>query len=63
MYKTYVFTAYPEKPYPRTDAIQTYVDNLALTMPELKGRKGSEFMTMDIAAAIEREGFWTKTKP
>jgi ABC-type nitrate/sulfonate/bicarbonate transport system substrate-binding protein len=63
MYKTYVFTAYPEKPYPRIDAIQAYVDNLAPTMAELKGRKGSEFVTMDIAAAIEREGFWGKNKP
>jgi NitT/TauT family transport system substrate-binding protein len=63
MYKTYVFTAYPEKPYPRSEAIQAYIDNLALTMAELKGKKASEFMTVDIVTAIEREGFWSKSKP
>jgi hypothetical protein len=29
----------------------------------LKGRKGEEFVTIDIVAAIDREGFWGKSKP
>lgn len=63
MYKTYVFTAYPEKPYPRVDAIESYIENLAPTIPELKGKKAAEFVTTGIVAAIEKEGFWGKIKP
>lgn len=63
MYKTYVLKAYPEKPYPRVDAIEAYIESLAPTIPELKGKKTAEFVTMDIVAAIDKEGFWNKIKP
>ncbi|MGH7886892.1 MAG: ABC transporter substrate-binding protein [Candidatus Binatia bacterium] len=63
MYQTYVLKAYPERPYPRIDVIDAYIETLGPTTPELKGKKAAEFVTMDIVAALDKEGFWSKIKP
>ena len=62
MYKTYVLKAYPEKPYPMLGAIETYVENMRPTLPELKGKQASDFVNGDILRSIESEGFWNKLK-
>jgi hypothetical protein len=49
--------AYPEKSYPRVDEIETYIDGLMLTVPELKGKKQLIFVTLEIVDAIEKKGF------
>jgi NitT/TauT family transport system substrate-binding protein len=62
IYKNYVIRAYPEKPYPRLDAIETYIENLRSTMPELREKKATDFVNSDILRALETEGFWYKFK-
>jgi ABC-type nitrate/sulfonate/bicarbonate transport system substrate-binding protein len=61
-YKTNVLKAYPEKPYPRFDAIETYVESMRPTMPELKGKKAADFVNADALKSMESEGFWSKLK-
>lgn len=62
MYKTYVLKAYPEKPYPMLSAIETYVENMRPTLPELRGKQASDFVDGDVLRSIESEGFWNKLK-
>lgn len=62
MYKTYVHKAYAEKPYPRLDAIETYIESLRPTMPELRGKKAADFVNTDILRSLESEDFWNKLK-
>lgn len=62
MYKTYVYKAYAEKPYPRLDAIEAYVESLRPTTPELRGRKAEDFVDTDILRSLESDGFWNKLK-
>jgi len=62
MYMTYIHKAYAEKPYPRLDAIEAYIENLRPTMPELRGKKAADFVTTDVLRSLENEGFWNKLK-
>jgi ABC-type nitrate/sulfonate/bicarbonate transport system substrate-binding protein len=62
MYKTYVFKSFPDKPYPIVEAIETYIEQLSLTIPELKGKKVADFVNSDVVSAIDKEGFWDKLK-
>lgn len=61
-YKTYVLKAYPEKPYPRLDAIEAYIENLRSSTPELKGKKAADFVSTDVLRSLEAEGFWSRLK-
>lgn len=62
LYKTYVNKAYPEKPYPRLDAIEMYVESLRPTTPELRGKKAQDFVNSEIVRSLENEGFWNRLK-
>jgi ABC-type nitrate/sulfonate/bicarbonate transport system substrate-binding protein len=48
----------PTKPYPREEAIQLEIENVAYTDPLLKNKKASDFMDSSIVAELERRGFF-----
>src|SRR5919106_1608037 len=59
LYKNYIVDALPTKPYPMEEVIQTEIENLSLTVPELRGKKPSDFIDKTILNDLEREGFFT----
>jgi len=59
LYKNYVVDALTLKPYPMEDVFQTEIENLTPTVPELRGRRASEFIDKSILSELEREGFFT----
>lgn len=62
MYKTYVVKSFPDKPYPKVEAIKIYIEQLSLTIPELQGKSVADFVNTNIVSAIDKEGFWEKLK-
>jgi NitT/TauT family transport system substrate-binding protein len=62
MYKAYVLKAYPAKPYPHVEAIKAYIEQLSLTMPELRGKGVADFVNTEVVAAIDKERFWEKLR-
>jgi NitT/TauT family transport system substrate-binding protein len=59
LYKNYVVDALPSKPYPLEEVIQTDIENLTPTVPELRGKRASDFVDKTILSELEREGFFT----
>ena len=59
LYKNYVVDALPLKPFPMEEVIQTEIENLTPTVPELRGRRAAEFVDKTILTELEREGFFT----
>ncbi len=60
MHKNYLLGTIPTKPYPREEAIQSDIEDLSSTNPQLKGRSPSEFMDISVLREIENEGFFTR---
>jgi ABC-type nitrate/sulfonate/bicarbonate transport system substrate-binding protein len=58
LYKNYVVDALPLKPYPMDEVIQAEIENLAPTVPEMRGKKPADFTDKSILADLEREGFF-----
>jgi NitT/TauT family transport system substrate-binding protein len=58
LYKNYVVDALPLKPYPMEEVIQADIENLTPTVPELRGKRASEFVDKTILSDLEREGFF-----
>src|SRR5262249_13232750 len=58
LYKNYVIDALPLKPYPMEEVIQTEIENLTPTVPELLGRRAAEFVDRSILSDLDREGFF-----
>ena len=42
LYKNYVVDALPLKPYPMEEVIQTEIENLTPTVPELRGKRAAD---------------------
>ena len=59
LYKNYIVDALPTKPYPMEEVIQTEIENLTPSVPELRGKKPSDFIDKTILSDLEREGFFT----
>jgi NitT/TauT family transport system substrate-binding protein len=59
LYKNYIVDALPTKPYPMEEVIQTEIENLTPGVPELRGKKPSDFIDKTILSDLEREGFFT----
>lgn len=59
LYKNYIVDALPTKPYPMEEVIQTEIENLTPSVPELRGKKPSDFIDKTILNDLEREGFFT----
>jgi len=60
MYNTYFVKTLPAKPYPQEEAIQADIEDLSATIPELKGRKPSDFIDTTLLKEIENEGFFAR---
>lgn len=60
LYKNYVEDMVPAKPYPMEEVIQTEIENLSPTMPELQGKKPSDFIDKTLLSELEEEGFFTR---
>jgi NitT/TauT family transport system substrate-binding protein len=59
LYKNYAVDGPPLKPYPMEEAIQTELENLTLTVPELRGKRAADFIDKTILVELERDGFFT----
>ena len=58
LYKNYVTDTLPLKPYPMEEVIQTEIENLTPTVPELRGKKAADFIDKTVLAELERDGFF-----
>jgi ABC-type nitrate/sulfonate/bicarbonate transport system substrate-binding protein len=59
LYQNYVIDALPLKPYPMEEVIQTDIENLTSTVPELRGKRAADFVDKTIFLELEQEGFFT----
>ncbi len=59
-YQTYILGTIPAKPYPREEAVQSDIDFLSSTDPELKKKKPSDFIDTALLHEIENEGFFSR---
>jgi NitT/TauT family transport system substrate-binding protein len=57
LYKNYVVDALPLKPYPMEDALQGELENLSSSVPELRGKKATDFVDKSLLSDLERDGF------
>lgn len=62
LHKYSVLKGLPDKPYPRLDVIDQYIEFLTPTTPNLIGKKAADFANSDIVTAIDKEGFWEQLK-
>jgi ABC-type nitrate/sulfonate/bicarbonate transport system substrate-binding protein len=60
LYKNYVVDALPLKPYPMEDALQGEMENLTVTVPELRGKRAGDFVDKSLLIDLEREGFFSQ---
>ena len=58
LYKNYVVDGLPLKPYPMEEVIQTEIENLTPTIPEMRGKRASDFIDKSILTELENEGFF-----
>lgn len=60
MHKNYLLGTIPLKPLPLVEAVQTNIDEVAMTQPELKGKRPAEFMDDTILRELEGERFFER---
>lgn len=60
LYKNYVVDFLPAKPFPMEEVIQTEIENMTPTVPELRGKRVADFVDKSILTELEREGFFTQ---
>lgn len=60
LYKNNLGTARPPKPYPLEDALQSDIEDLSSIVPELRGKKASDFTDTTLLKEIEDEGFFAR---
>lgn len=61
MHRNYLLGIIPAKPYPIEAAIDTAIDEVSLSQPELlKGKRPSDFMDISVLKEMESEGFFTR---
>jgi NitT/TauT family transport system substrate-binding protein len=60
LYRNYVLDALPLKPYPMEEVVQTEIENLTPTVPELRGKRAADFVDKSILDELESEGFFTR---
>jgi hypothetical protein len=59
-YKVQFLQSIPGKPYPREDAVQTAIEDLAPTIPKLKDMKVTDFIDAGVMREIENDGFFMR---
>ena len=52
--------ALPLKPYPMEEVIQSEIENLTPTVPELRGKRAADFIDKTILSELESEGLFSR---
>jgi len=60
MHKNYLLGTIPLKPYPLEAAVETAIDEVSLTQPQIKVRKAAEFLDTTVLSELEAEGFFSR---
>ena len=60
LYRNYVLDALPLKPYPMEEVIQSEIENLTPTVPELRGKRAADFIDKTILSELESEGLFSR---
>jgi NitT/TauT family transport system substrate-binding protein len=60
LYRNYVVDFLPTKPYPMEEVIQSEIENLTPTVPEMRGKRVADFIDKSILSDLEREGFFAQ---
>lgn len=60
MQRNYLQIFIPAKPYPREEAVQSDIEDLSHTYPQLKGKKAAEFFDVTLLKELEGEGFFAR---
>jgi NitT/TauT family transport system substrate-binding protein len=60
LYKNYVIDGLPLKPYPMEEVIQSEIENLTPTVPELRGKRAADFVDKTILSELESEGLFLR---
>ena len=60
LYRNYVVDFLPAKPYPMEEVIQSEIENLTPTVPEMRGKRVADFIDKSILSDLEREGFFAQ---
>jgi NitT/TauT family transport system substrate-binding protein len=58
----YVVRLHPEKPYPIREALEAAIEDMTAAIPELKGKKPSDFADSSLVAELDKEGFFEQLK-
>jgi NitT/TauT family transport system substrate-binding protein len=54
----YTVRLHPEKPYPIKDVLEAAIEDMSPSMPELKGKKPSDYADSSLVAELDKEGFF-----
>jgi ABC-type nitrate/sulfonate/bicarbonate transport system substrate-binding protein len=58
----YTVRLHPDKPYPLREVLETAIEDMSSSMPELKGKKSADFADSTLVAELEKEGFFDQLK-
>ena len=58
----YTVRLHPEKPYPIREVLEAAIEDMSPSMPELKGKKPSDFADSSLVAELDKEGFFEQLK-
>jgi ABC-type nitrate/sulfonate/bicarbonate transport system substrate-binding protein len=59
MYRTYVYGAIPERPYPKLDNVALGIEEFR-AKPGLKGKRAEDLTDQNLVKELENEGFFTR---
>ena len=58
----YTVRLHPEKPYPIREVLEAAIEDMSPAIPELKGKKPSDFADSSLVAELDKEGFFEQLK-
>jgi NitT/TauT family transport system substrate-binding protein len=58
----YTLRLHPEKPYPMRETLEASIEDMSASIPELKGKKPSDFADASLVAELDKEGFFEQLK-
>lgn len=58
----YTIRLHPDKPYPIREALEAAIEDMSSSLPELKGKKPSDFADSSLVAELDKEGFFEQLK-
>jgi hypothetical protein len=61
-YTNYILRLHPDKPYPILEALEAAIEDMSTLIPELKGKKPSDFADSSLVAELDKEGFFNQLK-